>query len=98
MTGLQRNTSEVLYHSLSDRDLQIAHWKQENEALKKSYALTTGAGSLVLPLFPPPGNSEAPSGPPEEALEQPVNRRETFLHRMDVAAYLRDMTGHRGQA
>ncbi|XP_034280196.1 forkhead-associated domain-containing protein 1 isoform X2 [Pantherophis guttatus] len=42
VSGLQRNTSEVLYHSLSDRDLQIAHWKQENEALKKSYALTTG--------------------------------------------------------
>uniref|UniRef100_A0A8C6XZN3 Forkhead associated phosphopeptide binding domain 1 n=1 Tax=Naja naja TaxID=35670 RepID=A0A8C6XZN3_NAJNA len=42
VTGLQRNTSEVLYHSLSDRDLQIAHWKQENEALKKSHALTTG--------------------------------------------------------
>ncbi|XP_058017198.1 forkhead-associated domain-containing protein 1 isoform X2 [Ahaetulla prasina] len=42
VSGLQRNTSEVLYHSLSDRDLQIARWKQENEALKKSYALTTG--------------------------------------------------------
>ncbi|XP_026576682.1 forkhead-associated domain-containing protein 1 [Pseudonaja textilis] len=42
VTGLQRNTSEVLCHSLSDRDLQIAHWKQENEALKKSHALTTG--------------------------------------------------------
>uniref|UniRef100_A0A670J7D9 Uncharacterized protein n=1 Tax=Podarcis muralis TaxID=64176 RepID=A0A670J7D9_PODMU len=36
------NTSEVLYHSLSERDLQIAHWKQETEALKKSYSLTTG--------------------------------------------------------
>uniref|UniRef100_A0A8C5WZA7 Uncharacterized protein n=1 Tax=Laticauda laticaudata TaxID=8630 RepID=A0A8C5WZA7_LATLA len=42
VTSLQRNTSEVLYHSLSDRDLQIAHWKQENETLKKSHALTTG--------------------------------------------------------
>ncbi|XP_029140762.1 forkhead-associated domain-containing protein 1 [Protobothrops mucrosquamatus] len=42
VSSLQKDTSEVLYHSLSDRDLQIAHWKQENEALKKSYALTTG--------------------------------------------------------
>ncbi|KAM3824230.1 forkhead-associated domain-containing protein 1 [Vipera latastei] len=42
VTSLQKDTSQVLYHSLSDRDLQIAHWKQENEALKKSYALTTG--------------------------------------------------------
>nr|XP_028596409.1 forkhead-associated domain-containing protein 1-like isoform X6 [Podarcis muralis] len=40
--NLQSNTSEVLYHSLSERDLQIAHWKQETEALKKSYSLTTG--------------------------------------------------------
>ncbi|XP_039223244.1 forkhead-associated domain-containing protein 1 isoform X3 [Crotalus tigris] len=42
VSSLQKDTSEVLYHSLSDRDLQIAHWKQENKALKKSYALTTG--------------------------------------------------------
>ncbi|KAM6435476.1 forkhead-associated domain-containing protein 1 isoform 2-T2 [Liasis olivaceus] len=42
VTSLQKNTSEVLYHSLSERDLQIAHWKQEHEALKKSYSLTTG--------------------------------------------------------
>ncbi|XP_060132131.1 forkhead-associated domain-containing protein 1 isoform X6 [Zootoca vivipara] len=40
--NLQSNTSEVLYHSLSERDLQIAHWKQETDALKKSYSLTTG--------------------------------------------------------
>ncbi|XP_061457663.1 forkhead-associated domain-containing protein 1 isoform X2 [Rhineura floridana] len=40
--NLQRNTSEVLYHSLSERDLQIAHWKQESETLKKSYSLTAG--------------------------------------------------------
>ncbi|KAF7237599.1 Forkhead-associated domain-containing protein 1 [Varanus komodoensis] len=39
---LQQNTSEVLYHSLSERDLQIANWKQENEKLKKSYSLTAG--------------------------------------------------------
>ncbi|XP_042335748.1 forkhead-associated domain-containing protein 1 isoform X2 [Sceloporus undulatus] len=39
---LQKNTSEVMYHSLSERDLQIAHWKQETETLKKSYSLTTG--------------------------------------------------------
>ncbi|XP_070615035.1 forkhead-associated domain-containing protein 1 isoform X2 [Erythrolamprus reginae] len=45
VTCLQRNTSEVLYHSLSDRDLQIARWKQENEGLKKSYALTSAGGS-----------------------------------------------------
>uniref|UniRef100_A0A8D0BW25 Forkhead associated phosphopeptide binding domain 1 n=1 Tax=Salvator merianae TaxID=96440 RepID=A0A8D0BW25_SALMN len=42
ISNLQRNTSEVLYHSLSERDLQIAHWKQENEALKKNLSLTTG--------------------------------------------------------
>nr|XP_060615137.1 forkhead-associated domain-containing protein 1-like [Anolis sagrei ordinatus] len=41
--NLQKNTSEVLYHSLSERDLQIAHWKNETETLKKSYSLTTGA-------------------------------------------------------
>ncbi|XP_053137250.1 forkhead-associated domain-containing protein 1 isoform X2 [Hemicordylus capensis] len=40
--GLEQNTSEVLYHSVSERDLQIAHWKQENESLKKSQSLTTG--------------------------------------------------------
>ncbi|XP_067328973.1 forkhead-associated domain-containing protein 1 [Anolis sagrei] len=40
--NLQKNTSEVLYHSLSERDLQIAHWKNETETLKKSYSLTTG--------------------------------------------------------
>ncbi|XP_054857773.1 forkhead-associated domain-containing protein 1 [Eublepharis macularius] len=39
---LQQNTSEVLYHSLSERDLQIAHWKQETENLKKSNSLTSG--------------------------------------------------------
>lgn len=60
VTGLQRNTSEVLYHSLSDRDLQIARWKQENEALKKSYALTTGGCSLRLPLLPPLGRWKRP--------------------------------------
>ncbi|KAJ6656847.1 hypothetical protein lerEdw1_003178 [Lerista edwardsae] len=42
ISNLQRNTSEVLYHSLSERDLQIAHWKHENESLKKSQSLTTG--------------------------------------------------------
>ncbi|KAJ7306543.1 hypothetical protein JRQ81_009905 [Phrynocephalus forsythii] len=40
--NLKKNTSEVLYHSVSERDLQIAHWKQENEALKKNYSLTIG--------------------------------------------------------
>ncbi|XP_063173775.1 forkhead-associated domain-containing protein 1 [Candoia aspera] len=42
VTSLQKNTSEVLYHSLSERDLQIAHWKQEHEVLKKSSSLTSG--------------------------------------------------------
>ncbi|XP_066493916.1 forkhead-associated domain-containing protein 1 isoform X2 [Tiliqua scincoides] len=42
ISNLQRNTSEVLYHSLSERDVQIAHWKHENESLKKSQSLTTG--------------------------------------------------------
>ncbi|XP_048375530.1 forkhead-associated domain-containing protein 1 isoform X2 [Sphaerodactylus townsendi] len=39
---LQQNTSEVLCHSLSERDLQIAHWKQEIENLKKNNSLTSG--------------------------------------------------------
>ncbi|XP_063001509.1 forkhead-associated domain-containing protein 1 [Elgaria multicarinata webbii] len=42
INNLQQNTSEVLCHSLSERDLQIAHWKQENETLKKNYSLTMG--------------------------------------------------------
>ncbi|XP_060115601.1 forkhead-associated domain-containing protein 1 [Heteronotia binoei] len=42
VSHLQQNTSEVLSHSLSERDLQIAHWKQETENLKKSNSLTSG--------------------------------------------------------
>ncbi|KAL8198565.1 UNVERIFIED_CONTAM: hypothetical protein K2H54_016477, partial [Gekko kuhli] len=42
VSHLQQNTSEVLCHSLSERDLQIAHWKQEIENLKKSNSLTSG--------------------------------------------------------
>nr|XP_020636893.1 forkhead-associated domain-containing protein 1 [Pogona vitticeps] len=42
ISNLQKNTSEVLYHSLSERDLQIAHWKQETKTLKKNYSLTIG--------------------------------------------------------
>ncbi|XP_077167826.1 forkhead-associated domain-containing protein 1 isoform X2 [Paroedura picta] len=42
VSHLQQNTSEVLCHSLSERDLQIARWKQEIENLKKSNSLTSG--------------------------------------------------------
>ncbi|XP_008121877.2 forkhead-associated domain-containing protein 1 isoform X1 [Anolis carolinensis] len=42
INNLQKNTSEVLCHSISERDLQIAHWKSEMETLKKSYSMTTG--------------------------------------------------------
>nr|XP_056721340.1 forkhead-associated domain-containing protein 1 [Euleptes europaea] len=42
VSHLQQNTSEVLCRSLSERDLQIVHWKQEIENLKKSNSLTSG--------------------------------------------------------
>ncbi|XP_075762740.1 forkhead-associated domain-containing protein 1 [Pelodiscus sinensis] len=42
ISNLQRDSSQVLCHSLSERDLEIANLKKECEKLKRNQALTTG--------------------------------------------------------
>uniref|UniRef100_A0A674KCF7 Uncharacterized protein n=1 Tax=Terrapene triunguis TaxID=2587831 RepID=A0A674KCF7_9SAUR len=41
-SNLQRDSSQVLCHSLSERDLEIANLKKEGEKLRRNQALTTG--------------------------------------------------------
>uniref|UniRef100_A0A8C3ST61 Uncharacterized protein n=1 Tax=Chelydra serpentina TaxID=8475 RepID=A0A8C3ST61_CHESE len=42
ISNLQRDSSQVLCHSLSERDLEIANLKKEGEKLRRNQALTTG--------------------------------------------------------
>uniref|UniRef100_A0A452IT06 FHA domain-containing protein n=1 Tax=Gopherus agassizii TaxID=38772 RepID=A0A452IT06_9SAUR len=42
ISSLQRDSSQVLCHSLSERDLEIANLKKESEKLRRNQALTTG--------------------------------------------------------
>nr|XP_048681052.1 forkhead-associated domain-containing protein 1 isoform X3 [Caretta caretta] len=42
ISSLQRDSSQVLCHSLSERDLEIANLKKEGEKLRRNQGLTTG--------------------------------------------------------
>ncbi|XP_074790166.1 forkhead-associated domain-containing protein 1 isoform X3 [Natator depressus] len=42
ISNLQRDSSQVLCHSLSERDLEIANLKKDGEKLRRNQALTTG--------------------------------------------------------
>uniref|UniRef100_A0A8C8S9R0 Uncharacterized protein n=1 Tax=Pelusios castaneus TaxID=367368 RepID=A0A8C8S9R0_9SAUR len=42
ISNLQRDSSQVLCHSLSERDLEIANLKKEGEKLRRNQVLTTG--------------------------------------------------------
>ncbi|XP_074831797.1 forkhead-associated domain-containing protein 1 isoform X2 [Carettochelys insculpta] len=42
ISNLQRDSSQVLCHSLAERDLEIANLKKEGEKLRRNQALTTG--------------------------------------------------------
>ncbi|XP_067423586.1 forkhead-associated domain-containing protein 1 isoform X2 [Emydura macquarii macquarii] len=42
ISNLQRDSSQVMCHSLSERDLEIANLKKEGEKLRRNQVLTTG--------------------------------------------------------
>lgn len=48
ISNLQKGSSQVFSHSLSERDLEIGRLRKESEKLKRDHALAAGIVSLEL--------------------------------------------------